>query len=197
MFEEAVAMLREIGDRLSVPYGLNNLGLVAQMQGDYRGARALYEEALASFHEIEDRAGVALCLDNLGRLSRVEGNGQLALENLWEALSLSRDLGLKSIAIDCVEVLAGLIGERGDGARAARLLGAAEALQEVVGLPHEAPEKPDYDRDVSLVRGLLDEDAFARAWDEGRGMTLEQATAYALEADDDPGAGGTVSEPDA
>jgi hypothetical protein len=38
----------------------------------------------------------------------------------------------------------------------------------------------DHNRDVALVRALLDEDAFARAWDEGRAMTLEEATALAL-----------------
>ena len=36
-------------------------------------------------------------------------------------------------------------------------------------------------RQVNRARGMLEEEAFAAAWAEGRAMTLEQAIAYALE----------------
>jgi hypothetical protein len=66
--------------------------------------------------------------------------------------------------------------------RRARLLGAAEALRESVHAPVPLPERSRHDRCVAAAHAALDEEAFARAWTEGRAMTLEQAVACALEA---------------
>ena len=40
----------------------------------------------------------------------------------------------------------------------------------------------DYDCHVAALRSSLGETAFAKAWAEGRAMTLDQAIAYALES---------------
>ena len=42
-------------------------------------------------------------------------------------------------------------------------------------------ERVEYDREVSDLRANMDEAAFAKAWAEGRALTMEQAAAYALE----------------
>jgi hypothetical protein len=66
--------------------------------------------------------------------------------------------------------------------RAARLLGAADALLEASGIAN-APtvHRVEIERNVAALRARLDETAFAAAWAEGRAMSLEQASAYALE----------------
>jgi hypothetical protein len=42
-------------------------------------------------------------------------------------------------------------------------------------------ERPEYDREVNDLRANMDEAAFAKAWAEGRALTMEQAIALALE----------------
>ncbi len=37
------------------------------------------------------------------------------------------------------------------------------------------------ERNLAAARAQLDEDAWMAAWEQGRGMTMEQAIAYALE----------------
>ena len=61
-----------------------------------------------------------------------------------------------------------------------RLLGAAEALREAMGSPLPPCDRPDRERSIASLRARLDEDAFSAAWAEGRGMTWEEAVAYAL-----------------
>ena len=39
----------------------------------------------------------------------------------------------------------------------------------------------EFDRSVAAVRAQMDEEAFARAWSEGRAMSMTQAIDYALE----------------
>jgi len=56
--EEALVILREIGDKQGTADALNNLGIVARMQGDYAVAQVRYEESLAIKREIGDKRGV-------------------------------------------------------------------------------------------------------------------------------------------
>jgi class 3 adenylate cyclase len=65
--------------------------------------------------------------------------------------------------------------------RAARLFGAAASLRETLGTPRPLAEREDYEAHVSETGAQLGPAAFAVAWIEGSGMTLEQAVEYALE----------------
>jgi len=67
--------------------------------------------------------------------------------------------------------------------RSAQLLSASESCFEKLGLsmsvwPDRARTNDQY---VRRTRAQLDEAAFAKAWAEGRAMTLEQAIEFALE----------------
>jgi hypothetical protein len=62
-------------------------------------------------------------------------------------------------------------------------------MREEVGSPLAPSERPRYDRRVAEARAALgDDDAFERAWQEGRTLTLEHALELALEE--------TVEKPD-
>ena len=63
---------------------------------------------------------------------------------------------------------------------AARLFAAAEAFREVIGAPRPPSEQEDHRRTLRRVRKMLDEEAFAAAWEEGRAMSLDEAVTYAL-----------------
>ncbi len=64
--------------------------------------------------------------------------------------------------------------------QAPRLFGAAEALREAIGAPLPPNEQEEYRRNIDRAREMLEVEAFASAWKEGRAMTLEQAIDYAL-----------------
>jgi hypothetical protein len=69
---------------------------------------------------------------------------------------------------------------RGDGVRAARLFGAAEALREASDARMTSAEREEYDAQIARLRSEIDEAALGSAWAAGRGMTSDEAVAFAL-----------------
>ena len=73
LFQESLAICRELGDPPGAAMALNNLGGQAQHARDYPAARALYEESLALSRAIGDQWSAAAALTNLGRVALVAG----------------------------------------------------------------------------------------------------------------------------
>ena len=67
--------------------------------------------------------------------------------------------------------------------RASRLAGAAEAILDGVGRRSEPSTRKEYEENIDLIRSHSSEPAFAIAWAEGRGMSLEGAIRYALQSE--------------
>jgi tetratricopeptide (TPR) repeat protein len=74
LFEEGLALQRELGDKSGIAMSYMNLGIVANDQGDYAAARSLYEESLALHRELGDKHGMAASLVNLGIVARQQGD---------------------------------------------------------------------------------------------------------------------------
>jgi len=70
-----------------------------------------------------------------------------------------------------------VVAGEGELVWAVHLWGASEALREAIGTPIPPVYRLDYERAVAKARAQLDNEAFARAWAEGRSMTPEQAMA--------------------
>jgi tetratricopeptide (TPR) repeat protein len=89
-FAESLKVNRLIDHRPGIAANLNNLGAIAQEQGNLAEAEQFYREALAIQREIGDSAGVGEALNNLGTV--YAGLGRWAdAENLYaEALAYVR-----------------------------------------------------------------------------------------------------------
>jgi hypothetical protein len=68
----------------------------------------------------------------------------------------------------------------GNAARGARLFGAAVALGSNLRNEMDPGELADLDASIAAARAALGNEAFERAWAEGKAMTLDQAMTYAL-----------------
>jgi tetratricopeptide (TPR) repeat protein len=178
--EESLRLRRELSDQLGVAYSLSSLGLVHAHQGDYAAARLCHEESLSLRREIGSKWGIADSLRNLGRLAQAEGAYERAAALLEQSLPLFRDLGAKKDLVECLENLAAASSAHGQPTRAARLYGAAEALREALDFPRPPLFRIDHQRNMATLQAQLDEAARTGAWAEGRAMTLEEATNYAL-----------------
>jgi len=64
--------------------------------------------------------------------------------------------------------------------RAAHLFGASEILYPPLRFEMSAKEREEHDQAVASARAALGEEAFAKAWEEGSKLTLNEAVAYAL-----------------
>ena len=73
------------------------------------------------------------------------------------------------------------LGCKESPSRAARIWAAAERLREEIGVPLRSFDRANYEDALVAARAALGDDAFERAWREGRAMTLEDAVRYALD----------------
>src|SRR5439155_7571488 len=60
LYERAVAIRREIGDRAGEAGTTGNLGTIAQQEGDIETARRQFERSLVLLEELGDRNGVSI-----------------------------------------------------------------------------------------------------------------------------------------
>src|SRR5690242_955754 len=70
------------------------------------------------------------------------------------------------------------IAGRSGGGRGARLPGAAEALFESIGTARSVVVRRPFECDVASARALLREEAFQRACQDGRVMSVKRSTEY-------------------
>jgi predicted ATPase/DNA-binding SARP family transcriptional activator len=196
LHEESLALRRELGDKQGIAASLNSLGIVAYQRGDGETAQALNEESLRLRRELGDKWGIAASLHSLGLLARQRGEDAAARTLYAESLTLRRELGDRRGIAASLTGLGALAAERvqrawppgmleeleqaGSAEGVARLFGAVDGLLESIGGVLDMEDRQAYERHVAQVRTLLGAEAFARAWEAGRALSLEQALRQAL-----------------
>jgi DNA-binding CsgD family transcriptional regulator len=188
LWEESLALAREVGDDYSVGITLGNLGHVALLQRDFERAKSRSEEALAFADELGN-AGVEIvpsaCV-NLGLASLGLGKHERAIGSFEEALLMSQDMGRTPQVIEALEGMASLAGARRKAAHAARLWGAAQAAREVTGISAFTPDEwALHEPHLALATSQLGDQAWQEALAEGQAMSLEEAAQYALREEAD------------
>jgi predicted ATPase/DNA-binding SARP family transcriptional activator len=153
------------------------------LEGDLNSAVAQFEEALAMTRELGDLRNTSMALFNLGMITLAQDDLPAGTTLLEEGIRISRDLGDRVGGLYYVWAFGKLSAMRGRAVRAAKLWGAAESLRERMGmsLSYLDITASGYEQDLAAVRTELDEATFDAAWAEGRAMSPEQATEYALE----------------
>jgi predicted ATPase/DNA-binding CsgD family transcriptional regulator len=181
LIEEALDLFRAQDDKPGIIRALNSLGEAARLDGDYDRAWRAYEECLALCHESGDRLREAFAFGNLGLVAQHQGRYEQAESHMIKALRLLIDLNTKYVLALALVILSGPVAARGNPERAAQLLGASDALLKAMGLGLQPADQPEVDRFTAAVREQLDEETYQSAWAKGQAMSLEQATAFALE----------------
>ena len=86
LLEEALSILRELGDRIGVAWSINHLGDVARDRGDLAEARRLYQEGADTFRRLGERWGMARSSADLGYLACDQDDSATAHSLFEEAL---------------------------------------------------------------------------------------------------------------
>jgi predicted ATPase/DNA-binding CsgD family transcriptional regulator len=93
LYEEGLALSREMNDPWWVAGSLSNLALVPFSRGDSERATKLYEESMDLFRELGDKQSLAFCLYNLAMVAYSQGDLRRAAQLTEEAVALLRELG--------------------------------------------------------------------------------------------------------
>lgn len=181
LYEESLLLGRELGDMRSVALSLNRLGNVSLWEHDYGVARALCEESLAIEQGMGDSASSAYTLGDLGNIAFVQEDYDRARSFFRQSLGMFKELKNKVNCAWCIGELGALESVTGNAEQGVMMMGAAEAVFEGSGGVIDTVERIPHERDMAFARARVGEEAFERAWQEGRAMSLEQAIAYALD----------------
>jgi predicted ATPase/class 3 adenylate cyclase len=97
LFEESLALSREMSDTWWLANSLSNLASVSGFRGDSERATELYEQSMDLFREQRDKQHLAYCLNNLAMVVCSQGQGDLgrAAQLTEESVALQRELGTR------------------------------------------------------------------------------------------------------
>ena len=172
---------RRVGIVMQVPAALAHLACLAAIAGDESTAAAAVGEARAALGGRRQEITAAA-------LGYAEGviawhRGELAdAEHLVRDATVRWDRGCDRMgACDGIELLGVLAAARERFSDAARLLAAADAARRPLQYlaPGFTANRGAAARAASQARDVLGEDRFTQAWEEGQGLTLDDAVAYA------------------
>jgi predicted ATPase/transcriptional regulator with XRE-family HTH domain len=131
--EEALALLRELGDTAGIARTAHLLGDTASDVGDYAQAAAMLEEGLALFEALGDVSNVANLLNDLGVVARRRGEYDRASSLFEASLEKTRLAGSERGVARTLSNLGHVAAAQGDDQRAKALYRESLALQAEVG----------------------------------------------------------------
>jgi predicted ATPase/class 3 adenylate cyclase/DNA-binding XRE family transcriptional regulator len=179
--EEGIRLLKEAGSQWATAMTLYGYGAFASRQGFYDEARLHFKDSLALLTELKDRHRLTMIHSEFAHLERQQGHFAEAEALYRETIQEWQNIGHRAAIAHQLESFAFMAKAQEEDRRAAKLFGAAEILRENTNLPMNVVEQVEYDREVNDLRANMDEASFAKAWAEGRAMTMEQAIEFALE----------------
>ena len=114
LYQQALAIFEELGNRAGMATTYHQLGVLAQARGDYDTAHNLYQQALAIFEELGNRAGMATTYHQLGVLAQARGDYDTAHNLYQQALAIFEELGNRAGMATTYHQLGVLAQARGD-----------------------------------------------------------------------------------
>jgi tetratricopeptide (TPR) repeat protein len=173
-FTQAAEVWEQLGDKEQLALVWNNLGYVAQMNGDIPEARRRYESSLVIHRNAGDQRSIAVGLYNLAELALAEGNTAAAAICLNECLDIFVDIGDRYLLTYALRGAAAVAGVHANWHASITLWSASERLREDLEAPIDQMDQQSLDRGLELARNATTEDDFQADWNRGRHLALEE-----------------------
>jgi predicted ATPase len=181
VFEQNLELARRLGHQALVSRSLAGVCQLFLANGEFELAEPLALELYASTRESEDVSCMVSADHYLSDCAMLRGDYALAEQHRLTALGTTLVIG--DVAQQTIEVLGLAFSAAGLGRDedALRLEGAVDAKWNELGVTHAPPLSEAYrERELGQARARLGEARATAAFDEGRGMTWDQAIEFAL-----------------
>jgi predicted ATPase len=180
--EESVQAFREAGDEHYKLVAGRTLAWIWQELGDDERARALNQDNLLRARALGDKLNQWWSLFYLAGLATRGRQHRDALALLEEGYRVASELGDPGMVDMTLIRIAEVLTLADQAAVAIRLLSFAESIHEEHGFTYPVWFAPMKDDAMSRCHAVLDDAAFAEAWEEGRNLTADEVVMLALES---------------
>jgi tetratricopeptide (TPR) repeat protein len=93
LYEQGLAIFREVDDRWGIAGTLADLGSLAREKGDYSTARSMYRESIRFFQGLDHRRGIARLLECFACLAAAQLEAERSLRLAGAAAALRQNIG--------------------------------------------------------------------------------------------------------
>jgi tetratricopeptide (TPR) repeat protein len=181
LFEEGVRLCNDAGDENNALFASRLLAWMHEELGEKERAWALYEHNLSWARALGNKPLEARALGAVASMALDQGRAGDAVSLLKDVLRIDRDNGVPfQTSIDLTRYARAVAFAGGKDADAAKLLSCAEAVRQEMGAGGMPYLVRNHDEALAIIRGRLNDDVFAEAWQEGRKLTVDEAVSLAL-----------------
>ena len=182
MLDESLELNRDLQYKAGMEFVLVAKSRQALMKGEYAQAAAHLQEWIGLAEELGNRMGLLYARARLGYVALRKGALDEGYQILRETVEkFQKDENQNGLAFSLERMVAFFVLS-GMPDRAAKLIGWADIIRERSGDIRPPVEQADVDRDIALCISKLGKSDYSKANRQGRGMTLDEAAALALEA---------------
>jgi predicted ATPase/DNA-binding SARP family transcriptional activator len=181
LYLESIEHFASLGDIRGQALAKENIGLLALTADDAPQAVEWLSAARdLLLHEGGDEREAGGATRALAAAMIELGEAGEATALLAESLGVARELGdTHGIAV-CLETFAGLAATSDEFTRAATLFGASDAVRASIGARRQPDHELLYERWLARTLSQLDTGAYTKAYEDGRALTLDEASVLAL-----------------
>ena len=179
LFEQSLAISRRVGNRLAMPRALMHLGHLANREGDAAAVDRYYAESLVVARQAGEGHLLMVVLGNMGDYQSSQGNYSIAREYYREQLAIGVRLKNKRTIAQTLLNLATMLNVEERYSESAQLQGYAENLfseSEALTETHLASIR----KAAEVSKKHMGDESYAREFERGRALQLQQATDMAL-----------------
>ena len=180
LLEEAMELNRSLNYKLGMEFVLVARSRQAILEGDHAKARLHLQEWLTLAEELGNRMGYLYGRARLGYVILLEGKLKEGYQILSEtALEFQRDNNLAGLAF-ALEKLAHFYTLSNLPDNSARLIGWVDGIRAKIGDIRPSTVQAEVERDLAACMSGLGKAAYQEAYQQGAGMTAEEAVRLAL-----------------
>jgi tetratricopeptide (TPR) repeat protein len=93
LYEQGLAIFRELDDRWGIAGTLADLGSLAREEGNYPGAQSMYRESIKLFRELDYKRGIARVLECFACAAAAQLQAERTLRLAGAAAALRQNIG--------------------------------------------------------------------------------------------------------
>lgn len=180
LLEECRTLYNAIGDKSGIALSLYGFGIAAITIENFKHAENYFKECLSLKQEIGEKMDVPECFNFLGVLSFLDSNIEVAQKNIEMSLDVSRELKDTDAITVSVIVFSGILSAQNKLIEAAKLLGAVERSLQPDRWALDSVIERFEEKIIKDLRESLSVEVFDKYFEEGKKLTLDQATELAL-----------------